>query len=125
MGNARGYSSFSKRRFHCTGIESFLHECNYDYVVDTCYSAIYITCGQPNGTLDKSEIIFAAVASEVKSVLRNVIIQSIKSIQVVYMSPVWENVTMNDSENGVVFIGSGALHESDVIIKNTIIKQVI
>ena len=102
-----------------------MHECHYDYDVTSCYSAVHLTCEQLNGTLDKSEIIFAAAASELKSTLRNVIINSIKRIQVVYMSPVWENVTMTNSENGIIYAGSGAMHENDVLIKDTIVKQVI
>ena len=42
-----------------------------------------------------------------------------------YMSPLFDNVIMKDTDEGIVYIGTGAINDNDIFIKNTIVEQVI
>lgn len=83
----------------------------------------YVTCSTLNNDI-KPNIVINAVSLEERSTLQNVVFNNISKIQVSNEPPLMENVTVKDTDSGIIFVGSGPANEIDVILSNVKVQKV-
>ena len=58
------------------------------------------------------------------STLTNVLLDSVGIIQISGTPPKWQNVFVNNSQEGIIYLGAGISKEVDVYMRNTTVFQV-
>ena len=106
---ATGYPP--KISFDCEGQEAMLSHCSLSTHTYSCYS-VKIACEE-----HASIIQFRSGPSQRHSLLNNVEIKNISGIHVTGTPPIFNNVKLVNSVEGIQILGAGPVNEKDIIVR--------
>ena len=93
-------------------------------ILTVCDICRYYPVGVVCSTNNRGPIHFYTEDSEDTSTLNNVVIANVSVVQVSSKPPIMQNVTIEDTDTGLVLVGSGISNEHDVSINEVHVLQV-